>query len=131
MTRAEGTVEIGSWVEQPYAEFDDGRRFTTTKVTQQFRGDISGEGAATWLATYRPDGTADYVGYLRIAGAVDGADGSVVLRLNGGYDGRVARTAFDVVEGAGTGALERMQGSGVWEADSDGAQHFVLDYELG
>jgi hypothetical protein len=130
MARAEGTVEIGSWDEQPYAEFDDGRKFTTTKVTQRFGGDISGEGAATWLAAYRPDGTADYVGYLRIEGAVDGTEGSVVLRLSGGYDGQVARTAFAVVEGAGTGGFERMQGSGVWEADSDGAQHYVIDYEL-
>jgi hypothetical protein len=131
MARAEGTVEIGSWDEQPDAELEDGRKFTTTKVTQQFRGDISGTGAATWLATYRPDGTADYVGYLRIDGAVDGTEGSVVLRLNGGYDGRVARTAFDVVEGAGTGGFAQMHGSGVWQADSDGAQHYVLDYELG
>jgi uncharacterized protein DUF3224 len=131
MARVEGTVEIGSWDEQPDAEFDDGRKFTTAKVTQQFRGGISGAGAATWLTAYRPDGTADYVGYLRIDGAVEDVTGSVVLRLNGGYDGRVARTAFDVVEGAGTGGFERMQGSGVWEADSDGAQHYVLDYELG
>lgn len=135
MEHAEGTVEITSWDEQPYAEFEDGRKLTTTKVDQRYQGDVSGEGAATWLAAYRADGTADYVGYLRItgriAGALDGTEGSVVLRMTGGYDGQVARTGFEVVEGAGTGGFERMRGTGVWEAGSDGAQRYALDYDLG
>jgi len=130
MARAEGTVQIKSWDEQPYAEFDDGRKFTTTKVTQEYEGGISGDDEATWLAAYRADGTADYVGYLRITGAVDGTEGSAVLRLTGGYDGEVARTDFDVVPGAGTGGLERLQGAGRWEAGSDGSQHYALDYTL-
>ena len=131
MARAEGTVQITSWDEQSYAEFDDGRKFTTTKVTQQYEGGISGDGEATWLAAYRADGTADYVGYLRIAGDLDGTEGSTVLRLTGGYDGEVARTDLEVVAGAGTGGLERLHGSGRWEAGRDGTQHYALDYELG
>ena len=130
-SRAEGTVEIDSWDEHPYAEFEGGRKLTTTTVAQRFQGDITGEGAATWLAAYRPDGTADYTGYIRISGTIGAADGSVVVRMTGGYDGEVARTAFDVVDGTGTGGMAGLTGRGVWEAGRTGVQRITLDYDLG
>jgi Protein of unknown function (DUF3224) len=127
---ANGTMEIASWDEQPYVELDDGRKLTTTTVTQKLAGDLAGEGSATWLAAYRADGTADYVGYQRIVGTLDGAEGSIVLRITGGYDGEVARSDWEVVDGTGTGAFEQMRGTGVMEATRSGTPSYTLDYEL-
>jgi hypothetical protein len=130
-SKAEGTLEIASWEEQPYVQVDDDRKLTSTTVTQKLHGDIEGEGTATWLAAYRADGTADYVGYQRIVGTIGDAAGSVVLRMTGGYDGAVARSAWEVIDGVGTGGLAGLTGSGVMEAASSGSPTYTLDYVLG
>ena len=129
-SHAEGTLEIKSWDEQPFVEIDDARKLTTTTVTQELHGDVEGEGSATWLAAYRADGTADFIGFQRIVGTIGDADGSIVLRMSGGYDGTVARSDWEVVTGTGTGALEAMTGSGVFEAPSNGTPSYTFDYEL-
>lgn len=131
ITRAGGTLDIASWDEQPYAEIDGHRRLTTTSVTQKLRGDIEGEGSATWLSVHLADGTAEYAGFQRMMGRVGDAAGSIVLRMSGGYDGSVARSEWVVAEGAGTGALEGLSGSGVSEATSDGTPTYSLEYDLG
>jgi Protein of unknown function (DUF3224) len=127
---ANGTMEIASWDEQPYVELDDGRKLTTTTVTQNVAGDLAGVGSATWLAAYRADGTADYVGYQRIVGTLGDAEGSIVLRMSGGYDGEVAHSDWEVVDGTGTGAFEQMRGTGAMDATSSGMPSYTLDYEL-
>jgi hypothetical protein len=129
-THAEGTLEITSWDEQPFHRIDGDRKLTTTKVTQAIHGDIEGEGAADWLAVYRADGTAEYLGFQRIEGRVGDAEGSVVLRMTGGYDGTVARSEWQVVDGSGTGAFDGLRGSGVSEATSEGTPTYTLDYDL-
>src|SRR5690349_24955957 len=96
---ADGTIEMAGWDEQPFDEFDDGRKLTSTTVKQKFAGDIEGEGSATWLASYRPDGTAEYSGLQRIVGSIGGKHGSIVLRMTGGYDGTMARSEWSVVDG--------------------------------
>jgi hypothetical protein len=126
---AEGSLQIASWDEQPLAELDDGRKLTSTTVTQTLDGDIKGEGEANWLAAYRPDGTADYVGYQRIVGTIGDAEGSVVLRMTGGYDGTVARSQWEVIDG--TGSFDKLSGTGSMEATSDGTPSYALDYDLG
>ena len=129
-SQAKGTLEITSWDEKPYLEIDDERKLTTTTVTQTLKGDVVGEGSATWLAAYRADGTADFLGFQRIVGTIGDAEGSIVLRMSGGYDGSVARSDWEVVVGTGTGVLEAMTGSGVFEAPSDGTPSYTFDYEL-
>ncbi|MEY2570949.1 MAG: hypothetical protein QOE63_1299 [Acidimicrobiaceae bacterium] len=129
-SHAEGTMEMGSWDEQPIVEIDDKRKLTTTTVTQKLSGDIEGEGSATWLATYQADGTAAYVGYQRIVGKIGDAEGSIVLRMTGGYDGTLARSTWEVVEGMGTGAFEGATGGGKSDAPSDGSPTYSFDYEV-
>ena len=131
MTHAQGTFSIASWDEQPLAEIDGVRKLTTTTVTQKLQGDIQGEGRATWLSAYFGDGTAEFSGYQRIVGTVGDAEGSVVARITGRYDGTVSRSEWAVIDGAGTGALAGMTGSGVSEATSDGSLSYSLDYDLG
>lgn len=129
-THAEGTLEITNWDEQPFHEIDDTRKLTTTNATQVLHGDIEGEGVARWLSVYRADGTADYLGFQRIDGTIGEAAGSIVLRMTGGYDGTVANSEWEVVEGTGTGALEGLTGSGASEATPEGTPTYTLDYDL-
>jgi hypothetical protein len=129
--QAEGTLEIQSWDENPVMTIDEARKVTTTSVTQRFHGDIEGEGSATWLSVYQPDGTAEYVGFQRIVGKLGKADGSIVLRMTGGFDGSVARSRWEAIPGTGTGGLEHLTGSGTSDATSDSPPPYTLDYELG
>lgn len=129
-SKANGTVEMAGWDETAYEEFEGGRKLTLTSVKQKFSGEIDGEGTASWLASYLPDGTAEYSGFQRIVGSIGGREGSVLLRMSGGYDGTTARSIWSVVEGMGTGELSSLTGTGANESDSDGRNTCWLDYEL-
>jgi hypothetical protein len=129
-SHANGTIEIARWNESPYEELDGGRKLTSTTVRQTFSGDIEGEGSATWLTSYRADGTAEYSGFQRIVGSIAGRKGSIVLRMSGGYDGATARTEWSVVEGMGTGELSTLTGSGRNESDREGHNSYLLEYAL-
>ncbi len=85
------------------------------------------------VMTYRPDGSAEFVGHHWVAGAVGGRSGSLVLRASGTYDGAVARTDFEVIEGSGTGELAGTRGSGLASAGhgSTGTYRFELDLPAG
>ena len=129
-SQANGLVEMTGWDEKAYEEFDAGRKLTSTTVKQKFSGDIEGEGSASWLTSYLPDGTAEYSGFQRIVGSIGGREGSIVLRMSGGYDGTTARTTWSVVEGMSTGQLSALTGSGANESDSQGRNTYFLDFEL-
>jgi hypothetical protein len=131
MSHATGTFKIQSWDENPYAEFDAGRKLTRASVEQAFSGDIEGEGAVEWLMCYRPDETADFLGLQRIVGSVGERSGSFVLRMSGTFDGKVAKADWSVVPGSGTGELEPLTGSGEFSAPLGGEPSVTLDYELG
>lgn len=128
-TRAQGTIEITGWDEQPYLEIDGERKLTRAEVSQRFHGAIEGEGSITWLMAYRADGTADFLGFQRIVGAIDGAHGSIVLRSEGTFDGKVAGGTWVVVEGAGTGDLAGVTGGGTSTAPFGGTPTYDLTYE--
>lgn len=128
--QATGTIEVTRWDEQPYEDIEGGRRLTSTTIRQQLSGDIEGVGTATWLTSYRPDGTAEYTGYQRIVGTIGGASGSIVMRMTGGYDGTTASSEWSVLPGMGTGDLANLSGSGGNESDREGRNVYTLDYEL-
>src|SRR4051812_30132750 len=82
-------LEIKSWDEKPYREFDDGRKFTRAEVEL---GPADGIDSATFDAVmfYGADGTSSYASLMMITGTIDGKSGSFVLRGSGGYDGTTA-----------------------------------------
>ena len=129
--RAEGSFELTSWNEEPYAQVDEGRKLSRARVTQRFTGGIEGEGSVEWLLCYRPDGTADWVGMQQVTGQVDGRSGGFVLQTAGTFDGQTAKGDWSVVPGSGTGELDGLGGAGHIEAPMGSKASFVLDYELG
>ncbi len=128
--RAEGTFRIATWNEDTYTEIDGERKLSQADVAQDFAGDIEGSGTVRWQMCYRPDGTADWVGMQHVNGRIGDRAGSFVLRTAGTFDGSKAAGEWTVVSGSGTGALERLRGSGQLEAPLGADATYVLDYEL-
>lgn len=129
----DGTFEVTSWSEEPAAGLEGTAKVSTARIGQRFTGGIEAETVADMVMTYRPDGTADFVGHHRVLGRVGRRGGSFVLRANGTYDGTEARTNFEVIPGSGTGELEGIDGTGSGAAaqGSTGAYRFRLDLPGG
>ena len=130
-TQATGTVEMKSWDEDRFGEFEDGTGLSRAKVTQELSGDVEGEGLTEWLMFYRSDGTADFVGLLRVSGRLAGRDGTFVLENRGTFDGSVAAGPVKVVPGSGTGELAGLRGEGDFSAPMGSTASLTLEYDLG
>jgi hypothetical protein len=130
VTTAKGSFEVTSWDEETYEERGSAK-LTRAQVGQRFQGDVAGDGAAQWLMSYRPDGTARFVGLQRVTGEIGGRKGSFVLETIGDFDGSVAKWDASVVEGSGADGLEGLTGGGSFEAPMGSTASFTLDYQLG
>ena len=130
MATLNGAFKVASWNEDAYDE-REGHRLTRASVTQQFEGDIAGEGAAQWLMAYRSDGTARFVGLQLVDGTIAGRRGTFVLETAGEFDGRVARWEASVVAGSTTGELPRLTGAGRFEAPLGSEASYELEFDLG
>jgi Protein of unknown function (DUF3224) len=126
---AKGGFEIKDWSEKP-AGGPGGPKVTRATVTQKFTGDIKGTGTTEYLMVYRPDKTAQYSGVQVIKGSVGSRKGSFALRLRGFYDGKRAVTTWEVVPGAGKGALKGLTGKGSYGAPMGSKGTYTLTYEL-
>jgi hypothetical protein len=129
-THAQGTFEIQSWDENPYAELDDARKLSRASVAQAFKGDLEGEGSVEWLMCYREDKTADFVGLQRFVGRLGSRAGSFVMTTQGTFDGERATGALAVVDGSGTEELSGITGGGSFVAPHGETPTLELDYDL-
>lgn len=128
---AEGTFKVSSWDENAYAELGGKGKLTKATVTFEFTGDMTAQGTWDAVMCYREDGTAVYTGMQRMAGQVGGRSGTFVARADGTFAGGEARSAWEVIDGSGTGELAGLRGSGSSVASSSPGGTFRLDYELG
>ena len=129
LAQAKGGFEINKWDEKP-AGAVGGPKVTRATVTQRFTGDIKGTGTTEYLMVYRPDKTAQYSGVQVIRGSVGGKKGSFALRLRGYFDGKRAVTRWEVVPGAGKGALKGISGKGGFGAPMGSKGFYTLAYEI-
>lgn len=128
-TLASGNFHNGSFDEAMLDE-TDGRRLTQATIRQTFDGDLVGSGTWITLMCYAPDGTAEYVGMLRVDGRIGELTGSFVLNASGTYDGREARTSWTVVGGSGTGGFTGLAGGGHSVAPHGPDGTYTLEYDL-
>lgn len=131
MARAEGTFNVKSWDENTYQELEGNGKLTKASVGFAFEGDLTAEASWDAVMCYRPDGTAVFTGYQHTTGTLGEQGGSFVLRGDGEYANGEARTAWQVVEGSGTGALAGLTGSGSAVASATPPGTFTFDYDLG
>jgi hypothetical protein len=111
MTKLTTKLEIKSWDEKPYREFDDGRKYTRSDVTVAGTGDGIDSGSFESIMFYRPNGTTSYVSIMSLAGTLGGQPGSFVLRGTGTFDGTSARSDMEIVDGSGTGGCANITGT--------------------
>jgi uncharacterized protein DUF3224 len=130
MSRVTGAFQVAGWDEKPYHEGAEGK-LTLAIVSQTFSGDVAGHGDARWLMSYRPDGTARFVGLQRVEGEVEGRQGSFVLETAGDFDGKTATWSATVVSGSGTGELSGLEGTGRFGAEHGPEAVFELDLSFG
>ena len=126
---ATGSFQLLSWQENTYDD-RQGIRLTRAEVTQRFEGTVTGDGAVQWLMTYRPDGTARFVGLQRVDGSLEGKSGSFVMETSGDFDGQVASWEAVVIPGSGTDDLHGLSGRGTFTAPHGSAASFELEYSL-
>ena len=127
---AQGTFAVTSWDEATYEELESGGKLTKARVAFGFSGDLEGQGDWDALMCYRDDGTAAFTGFQRTTGKVGGRQGSFVLRADGTFEGGVARSTWQVVDGSGSGELSGLRGTGEAVADGGLGGTFRLEYEL-
>ena len=127
---ANARFAITGWDEKPVGDALQLPKMTRASVTKTFSGDIEGEGRVEYVMTYRPDGSATFVGLERIVGTIVGRAGSFALQRTGVFENGQAKESFAVVERSGTGALTGLRGAGT-SSVGHGMEHpFVLQYEV-
>ena len=129
MPHVAGTFGVTGWDERTLIERPPGK-VSQASVTQDLSGDVQGVGRVEWLMSYRPDGTADFVGLQEISGTLDGRTGSFVVTSSGVFDGEKAEGTWRVVDGSGADELEGISGTGGFTAPHRGQASYRLDYAL-
>ncbi len=127
---AQGTFEIQDWDEKTYQQLDGGGKLTEAKVTQNFRGDIEGEGKVIWLMAYPDPKTATFVGIQRVVGSLGGKKGTFLIQTIGTFDGKTAQGDWALIEGSGTDELTGISGEGTFGAPHGSTAEYQLDYDL-
>jgi Protein of unknown function (DUF3224) len=130
--RAEGTFTVTAWEESTYQELDGKEKLTRASMTFGYTGDLEATGKSETLMFYREDGTAAYTGLERMAGRIGDRSGSFVLHADGAFENGAARTAWQIVDGSGSGDLRGIRGTGsVVALSGQPGGTFTLDYDLG
>ena len=128
----EGGFETTSWDEhecEPLGE--GGAKVTRATFAQRFSGGIEADTVSETVMTYREDGTADFVGYVRVNGRLSERSGTFVMQNVGAFDGREVRAETTVVFGSGTGELAGLSGSGTFAAPLGSTGSYSLDFSVG
>lgn len=129
--KLKGSFQNTSWDEDTVEELDGGAKLTRASVTQDFTGDIEGDGAAQWLMAYRADGTAHFVGLQRVRATFAARSGTFVLETIGEFDGKTASWTATVVAESGTRELSDLSGEGTFEAPLGSTAEFELNLDVG
>lgn len=129
--RVEGTFETTSWDEQECERLAGEAKVTRATFTQAFAGGIEADTVSDTVMAYRQDGTADFVGLLRVSGRLGDRMGTFVLQNAGTFDGQQVQAATAVVPGTGTGELAGLSGSGTFAAPMGTTGTYTLEYTVG
>ena len=117
-----------SWDETPQDEVPGEHKLTTVHARNRYSGDWEGEGNLRLLMVYVGDQAVHYTGLERVTGSLAGKRGSFVLRHEGIFEDGLAKTAWTVVPGSGTGELAGLSGTGGFASDHAEESPVTLDY---
>ena len=123
------TFTIKDWKDEPSGELGGETKLTRTRATQSYQGAILGEGVVEYLMCAGAEGVTHFVGFERIAGALDGKTGSFVIQHAGVFAGE-PRSDWAIIVGSGTGELAGLAGKGSYAA-KNGVMEMLLTYDPG
>lgn len=130
-TRASAKIQVHTYEPHTYdpAAGSEGEPdVAEIHVTEEFRGDIEGEGTVRFLQAARADGTASFVGIERVTGSIGGRRGSFLLQDAGTVQANVVSGTWFVIPGSGTGELAGLRGDGGFTANLGEGADVTLDY---
>lgn len=126
-TNATGNIQVKTWESLAF-DTTGGPSLNELRVTEDFVGDIVGEGSARMLQTLRADGSASFVAVERVTATVGGRTGSFVLQDEGSLVGNRVKGTWFVVPNSGTGDLAGLRGEGGFEAELGQHASYTLAY---
>lgn len=101
------------------------------RLDKRYHGPLDAVGQGLMLSFVSPvPGSAGYVAIERVAGTLDGREGSFVLQHHGVMDRGQPRLEVVVVPDSGTGALAGLAGRLDIRIEPDGRHVYTLDYTL-
>ena len=121
------TFQIDSWDEEPFDEYEGGRKLTRTVVQKKYSGDFVGRGSLEYLMVYTEEGSASFVGVERMEGSLRGRAGSFVLQHVGTYKEGISKESLHIVPGSASGELQGLKGDGIFESGHAQEYTFTLD----
>jgi hypothetical protein len=128
---ASATFSIAGWDEDPYAELEDGAKFTRATVKKTFRGEVEGEATLVYLMFYDAGGVATFTGLEHFVGRIGERAGSFVMQRQGNSSSGVVWETFSIVPDSATGDLRGLRGAGRIALTGHAEEYpFELDYEL-
>ncbi|MEV4196127.1 DUF3224 domain-containing protein [Streptomyces toxytricini] len=133
VVRTTGRFTFADWKEEPVGPEGLVPRLARSTVVNSFTGGIEAPSTVcAYTIAYTGDTTGSYTGVELLSGAVDGREGTFLLREEGTFDAGGTRCAFEVVPGSGTGGLGGLSGSGSFEyRHGDTSVPYAFAYELG
>lgn len=131
MTTTTGRFDLTSWDEETIDDAAEGARLVRARNTKTFSGGITGTSAAELLQAIAGETAQVYVAVERVTAAVDGHQGTFVLRHSALLHGDAGDMLVDVVPGSATGGLTGLTGTLTIEMSPAGEHTYSFDYALG
>src|SRR5262249_17560702 len=125
---ARGKIDVKMYEPATYDQPAEGPALVRIHVTEDFSGDIEGEGVAEFLQTARSESEATFVGVERVTGSIGGKSGTFVFQDEGTLAGTTVSGTWFVVPGSGTGELQGLRGDGGFKAELGQGADITLDY---
>jgi hypothetical protein len=143
--QATGAFEIQNWQQSDYDEVEP--KLSRASIVEAYSGDIEARANVEYLMTSLPDGSAQFVGQVRLTARIGDREGSFVWQDTGEYiGGDTARGRLVIVAGSGTGELAGLRGEGAyvathgeqpvefagrsWDPTDEGTGTYMLDYDF-
>lgn len=134
--KSKSEFKITKGDENTYQEISPDQKMTKASVEFSFSGDLEGSAVTEWLMYYPSAGHGDpnkshaeYLGFIRIEGKMNGKWGSFVIEDKGTFIEGMAKASLQIVSNSGTDGFKGIKGSGFYNA-SHTTSTFELDYTI-
>ncbi|NNF68023.1 MAG: DUF3224 domain-containing protein [Gammaproteobacteria bacterium] len=119
--------KISGWDEKPAQEMDGDGKIVIAHVTQNYTGELEGEGRVEYVMYYLDKTHAVFSGYETFEGQFRGSTGRFVMTHKGHYSGGNAKSEWEIVPGSSAGELQGLTGSGTFNAGEGGKAEVKLN----